>query len=214
MAGKLASNAGKNGATSLTLGTARLYPGFLDARAQSALVDDIRRVAMDTPFFHPETRSGRKLSVRMTSAGSLGWVSDRKGYRYEPRHPSGVDWPPIPEAALSVWRAVSGVARDPDSCLLNYYDADARMGMHRDEDEVSMDWPVVSLSLGDEALFRIGGQARGGKTVSHWLRSGDVVVMAGEARRAYHGIDRVRVGTSSLLPKGGRINLTLRVAGA
>ena len=152
------------------------------------------------------------MSVRMTSAGAVGWISDRAGYRYAAAHPSGVPWPPIPERVLAVWRAVSGVSRLPDSCLVNYYDGQARMGMHQDVDEASFDWPVVSISLGDDALFRIGGETRGGSTVSHWLKSGDVVVLAGAARRVYHGIDRVRSNTSALLAKGGRINLTLRVA--
>ncbi|MEM0946980.1 MAG: alpha-ketoglutarate-dependent dioxygenase AlkB [Pseudomonadota bacterium] len=196
----------------MPLGAARLYPGFLGSDAQAVLVADVRAIASRAPFIRPETRTGRKLSVRMTSAGQVGWISDRSGYRYDPTHPSGAAWPPIPRGALDIWRAVSGVARLPDSCLVNFYDGDARMGMHQDADEASFDWPVVSVSLGDDALFRIGGQTRGGPTASHWVKSGDVIVMAGAARRAFHGIDRVRVGTSKLLPNGGRINLTLRVA--
>lgn len=196
----------------LRLGAARLYPQFLDVPAQEGLVDDIRDVVTRAPLVRPETRSGRRMSVRMTSAGQVGWVSDRKGYRYQARHPSGDPWPPIPASVLAVWHAVSGVSVDPDSCLVNFYDADARMGMHQDADEASFDWPVVSISLGDDALFRIGSETRGGPTLGHWLKSGDVLVMGGEARRAFHGITRVRAGTSGLLPRGGRINLTLRVA--
>lgn len=211
MAGKSESNSGEF-VRALPLGPAQLYPGFLEAEAQEALVDNIRGVAARAPFVQPETRQGRKMSVRMTSAGKVGWVSDRKGYRYERRHPLGVEWPPIPEPVLAIWRAVSCVSRLPDSCLINYYDGAARMGLHQDTDEASFDWPVVSVSLGDEALFRIGGEARRDATISHWLKSGDVVVLSGAARRAFHGIDRVRRGTSGLLPKGGRINLTLRVA--
>jgi len=150
--------------------------------------------------------------VRMTSAGSLGWVSDRRGYRYAPLHPDGTPWPPIPERVLAVWRAVSGVERLPDCCLINFYGEGAKMGMHQDRDEADFAWPVVSISLGDDALFRIGNLERGGKTESVWLRSGDVMVMGGAARLAYHGVDRVAFGTSTLLPKAGRINLTLRVA--
>ena len=150
-------------AQSLNLGSARLYPGYLDAESQAARVADIRGVAAVAPFVQHETRRG-KMSVRMTSAGQVGWVSDRMGYRYAPRHPSGVDWPPIPERVLAIWRVVSGVSRSPDTCLVNYYDDQARMGMHQDADEASFDWPVVSVSLGDEALFRIGGDARGGAT--------------------------------------------------
>ncbi|MEE4118906.1 MAG: alpha-ketoglutarate-dependent dioxygenase AlkB, partial [Paracoccaceae bacterium] len=138
--------------------------------------------------------------------------SDRRGYRYEPRHPSGVDWPPMPPEVLAVWRRVSGDTADPDCCLVNFYDEGARMGMHQDRDEADFSHPVVSVSLGDEALFRIGNRERGGKTESLWLRSGDVLVMGGAARLLHHGIDRVKPGTSTLLREGGRLNLTLRVA--
>lgn len=189
----------------------RLHAGFLDPAAQAGMVEDIRAVARAAPLFSPMTPYGRPMSVRMTSAGTHGWVSDRRGYRYERRHPSGVDWPPVPESVLAVWRAVSGVARAPDCCLVNFYGEGARMGMHQDRDEADFRWPVVSISLGDAALFRIGNLTRGGRTESLWLRSGDVLVMGGAARLAYHGVDRIDFGSSALLPGGGRINLTLRV---
>lgn len=147
----------------------------------------------------------------MTSAGRCGWVSDRRGYRYEPRHPSGVDWPPIPERVLALWSDVTGLERAPDCCLVNYYDAGARMGLHQDRDESDFSFPVVSVSLGDDALFRVGGVERTDPTESLWLHSGDVAVLDGASRLAFHGIDRVRAGSSTLLGKGGRINLTLRV---
>jgi alkylated DNA repair protein (DNA oxidative demethylase) len=147
----------------------------------------------------------------MTSAGRCGWVSDRRGYRYEPRHPSGVDWPPIPDRILGLWREVTRLGRDPDCCLVNYYDAEARMGLHQDRDEADFSWPVVSVSLGDDALVRVGGTERSDPTASLWLRSGDVAVLEGASRLAFHGIDRVRAGSSTLLERGGRINLTLRV---
>ncbi len=189
----------------------KVHPGFLDPAAQAALVEDVRAIVRTAPLFRPVTARGRPMSVRMTSAGQKGWVSDRRGYRYEDRHPGGTDWPPIPETVLAVWRQVSGVARDPQCCLVNFYDDDARMGMHQDRDEADFAMPVVSISLGDEALFRVGGTSRGGPTKSIWLSSGDVAVLSGAARLAYHGIDRVRPGSSTLLKDGGRINLTLRV---
>ncbi|PTX57898.1 alkylated DNA repair protein (DNA oxidative demethylase) [Litoreibacter ponti] len=188
-----------------------MFEGFLDQAAQRSLVEDIRRVVAHAPLFTPTTPSGKAMTVRMTSAGRVGWVTDHSGYRYEPAHPNGTAWPPIPDAVLEIWRAVGSKDRDPDSCLINFYGEDAKMGMHQDRDEGDFSWPVVSVSLGDEALFRIGNTTRGGKTESLWLRSGDVVVMGGEARLAYHGVDRVKHGSSLLLPKGGRINLTLRV---
>ncbi|MCP9482557.1 alpha-ketoglutarate-dependent dioxygenase AlkB [Shimia sp. CNT1-13L.2] len=189
----------------------QVYKGFLEARAQDQMVADLREVARVAPFFDPVTPSGKKMSVRMTSAGRLGWVTDRGGYRYQAHHPDGMAWPEIPKGILDVWEAVSGVSRGPDCCLVNFYGEEARMGMHQDKDEGSFDWPVVSISLGDAGLFRMGNVARGGKTESLWLESGDVVVMGGEARLAHHGVDRIRFGSSRLLPKGGRINLTMRV---
>jgi len=188
-----------------------VFPEALDTDEQAALVAELRAVAQVAPLFAPETRFGKKMSVRMTSAGSCGWVSDRRGYRYEPKHPGGTDWPGIPEALLDIWRAVVPEARPPDTALINFYGDGAKMGMHQDRDESDFTQPVVSISLGDEALFRVGGTERGGKTESCWLRSGDVVVIGGDARLAYHGIDRVKHGSSMLLPQGGRINVTMRV---
>ncbi|SFH07505.1 DNA-N1-methyladenine dioxygenase [Palleronia marisminoris] len=185
--------------------------GALDRLAQEALVEDLRAVARVAPFFHPETRRGQ-MSVRMTSAGAVGWVSDRKGYRYAPRHPAGGDWPAIPPRLTELWAGVLPDAAAPDTCLVNYYGEGARMGLHQDKDEADLSLPVLSLSLGDEALFRIGNVERGGCTESVWLRSGDVAILSGAARLVHHGIDRIRFGSSDLLPQGGRINVTMRVA--
>ncbi|WP_225028114.1 alpha-ketoglutarate-dependent dioxygenase AlkB family protein [Xinfangfangia pollutisoli] len=189
----------------------RLWPGWLDRAAQEAMVQDLRGVVAAAPLVAPVTPGGRQMSVRMTAAGRLGWVTDRRGYRYAPRHPQGMDWPPIPASVLAVWRGVTGLARDPDCCLVNFYGEGARMGLHQDKDEGDFSFPVVSISLGDEALFRLGGVDRAEGTQSLWLRSGDVLEMGGPARLAWHGVDRIRPGTSTLLPQGGRINLTLRV---
>lgn len=188
-----------------------IFREALDRAAQQALVDDLRGVAAAAPMFSPMTPYGRPMRVRMTSAGRYGWYSDRSGYRYERQHPDGQPWPDIPPSVLDIWRRFAGEGRDPDCCLVNYYGEGARMGLHQDRDEADFGWPVVSVSLGDEALFRMGGTARGDKTASVWLKSGDVVVMGGEARLAYHGVDRIRFGSSTLLNGGGRINLTLRV---
>ena len=198
----------------LTVRGVAVWQGLLDPQAQRAVVEDVRGVVAAAPLFRPVTARGKAMSVRMTSAGTMGWVSDRKGYRYEPRHPSGAPWPPIPETVLDVWLAVAPRARLPDCCLVNFYDGTARMGLHQDRDEADFTQPVVSVSLGDDALFRIGNAERGGRTESVWLRSGDVMALEGPARLLYHGVDRVRPGSSTLLRDGGRINLTLRVAGA
>ncbi|MFT3988769.1 alpha-ketoglutarate-dependent dioxygenase AlkB family protein [Aestuariivirga sp.] len=190
----------------------RHLPGFLDRPAQEALVGKLRALVAEAPFFTPVMpRTGRPFTVAMTNLGSLGWVSDRAGYRYQPTHPdTGNPWPTIPEAVLAVWREVSAYPHPPEACLVNHYREGAKMGLHRDEDEEEFAAPVVSISLGDTAVFRIGGTERGGKTETLKLSSGDVLVMGGESRLCYHGIDRVLSGTSTLLRDGGRINLTLR----
>lgn len=195
----------------LTIRGFEIWKDALPVAAQHLMVDDLRQVLKRAPLFTPRTPSGKAMSVRMSAAGQVGWVSDHKGYRYEPRHPSGVEWPDIPDSVLSLWQQVSGVDRSPECCLINYYGEDARMGLHQDKDEADFSWPVVSISLGDDGLFRMGNPKRGGKTESIWLGSGDVVVMGGTARLAYHGVDRIRFGSSRVLPRGGRINLTLRV---
>ncbi|MEL6642826.1 MAG: alpha-ketoglutarate-dependent dioxygenase AlkB [Pseudomonadota bacterium] len=197
----------------LELNGAQVFSGYLDAATQADLVAAVRSVVAQAPLFHPVTASGQKMSVRMTSAGTLGWVSDKGGYRYQPAHPNGTPWPAIPDGILRVWRDVSGTPRDPDCCLVNYYDGSARMGLHQDRDEAEFDWPVVSISLGDDGLFRIATPKGRSPSSSVWLRSGDVVVLSGAARMAYHGIDRIKPNTSPLLQNGGRLNLTLRVAG-
>jgi alkylated DNA repair protein (DNA oxidative demethylase) len=194
----------------------RIYPNLLDAPAQAALVAALRSAVAAAPFFTPTMpKSGKPFSVRMTDLGSLGWVSDRNGYRYQATHPeTGKPWPPIPEMILGLWRGVADYPHEPEACLVNYYAAGTRMGLHQDRDEEDFAAPVVSISLGDACLFRIGGLKRNDTTRSLRLSSGDVVVLGGGARLAFHGVDRIYPGTSTLLkdwfPDGGRINLTLR----
>lgn len=189
-----------------------LHRRLLDAAAQEALLADLRGVIATAPLVRPVTAWGKPMTVRMTSAGRLGWIIDRGRYRYSPIHPeTGTAWPAIPDSVLAVWRAVSGWPNPPDSCLINWYAEGARMGLHQDRDEGRFEAPVVSISLGDPARFRMGGTDRKAPTRSTVLESGDVVVMGGEARLAFHGIDRVMFGEGTLIPGGGRINLTLRV---
>ena len=189
----------------------KVYPSLLLPQAQTEMRDQIRAVVAQAPMFSPLTAWGKPMSVKMSAAGKYGWYSDRKGYRYEPNHPKGMVWPDIPNSVLSIWTMLTGLERQPDCCLINHYREGARMGMHQDKDEQDFTFPVVSISLGDEALFRVGGTERKGSTESIWLRSGDVCVMGGAVRLAYHGVDRIRFGSSTLLKNGGRINLTLRV---
>ncbi len=178
---------------------------------QQALLQDVLARIETAPFYRPVMPgSGNPFSVEESNLGPLGWVSDKSGYRYQSTHPLTTNpWPAIPDALIGLWREIAAVP-DPQCCLVNLYRDGARMSLHQDKDEKAMSAPVVSVSLGDEALFRIGGTARRGPTLSVPLSSGDVVMFGGPARLAYHGIDRIRPGSSSLVPGGGRINLTLR----
>ncbi|SIR31309.1 DNA-N1-methyladenine dioxygenase [Bosea sp. TND4EK4] len=176
------------------------------------MLAELRAVVRQAPFFQPRMpKTGKPFSVRMTNCGPLGWVSDERGYRYQPLHPeTGEPWPLMPAPLLTLWNELADYPQPPEACLVNHYASGAKMGLHQDRDEQAFDAPVLSVSLGDAALFRIGGTTRGGKTISLKLASGDVLIFGGEARLAYHGIDRVLSGSSTLLPEGGRINLTLR----
>lgn len=190
----------------------RLWPGALSVARQTALLDEVLTKAEDAPFYRPVTPGGRPFSVEMTNLGPLGWVSDRAGYRYQRTHPpTGQPWPTMPALLVDLWRDLTGWPEPPDACLVNRYRDGARMGLHQDRDERDHDAPVLSISLGDAAMFRIGA-AGGGPTRTVRLNSGDVCALTGPARLARHGIDRVIDGSSSLVPGGGRINLTLRRA--
>jgi len=188
-------------------------PKKLKDAEQAGLLGALRAVMEEAPLFTPTMpRSGKPMSVRMTNCGPLGWVTDKeRGYRYQATHPvTGKPWPAMPQALLKLWREVSFYPADPEACLVNYYAGDAKMGLHQDRDEEDFAAPVLSVSLGDSAIFRIGGRTRKDPTRALELKSGDVVVLGGEDRLAYHGIDRILPGTSGLLPEGGRLNLTLR----
>ena len=188
-----------------------LWREKLSPSAQKALLDEVLEKLKLAPLYRPVMpKTGKAFSVEESNFGPLGWVSDLAGYRYQPTHPvTGKPWPAIPQALLALWAEING-APSPECCLVNLYRAGAKMGLHQDRDEKDISAAVIGVSLGDEALFRIGGAARGGPTRSVALASGDVIAFGGTARLAYHGIDRIRPGTSRLLPGGGRLSLTLR----
>lgn len=191
----------------------RHFPGYLTPKRQAALLADIRTIVRRAPLYRPSMpRTGKTFSVQMTNCGSLGWVSDKEnGYRYQPTHPvTGSPWPAIPEALLAIWIDLAPGTPPPEAALINFYEPDTKLGLHRDEDEDDFDVPVVSLSLGDAARFRIGGLERRDRTQSVRLSSGDAFLLAGPARLAYHGVDKIFAGTSDLLTSGGRINVTMR----
>ncbi len=191
----------------------RLVSDYLDSQAQKRLLDVLRPCVAAAPFYRPVMpRSGRPFSVVMTNLGPLGWVSDKAGYRYQSHHPeTGEPWPELPDEFLALWNDLTAWPVPPQCCLVNFYrDGKARMGLHRDEDEEDRKAPVLSISLGDTAVFRMGGLERRGPTQSVKLNSGDAMILENEARHAYHGIDRILTGSSSLLRDGGRLNLTFR----
>ncbi|WHO73555.1 alpha-ketoglutarate-dependent dioxygenase AlkB [Rhizobium sp. BT03] len=190
----------------------RHLPGYLDRARQEALVEVIRKIVAEAPLYVPAMPgTGKPMSVRMTNCGPLGWVTDKeRGYRYQPTHPAtGRRWPDMPQELLDIWNDVAAYDSPPEACLVNFYSDEARMGLHQDKDEQDLQAPVVSISLGNSCLFRIGGLNRNDRTLSFKLSSGDLVVLGGEGRLCFHGVDRIHPATSTLL-KNGRINLTLR----
>ncbi|MBB4351426.1 MULTISPECIES: alpha-ketoglutarate-dependent dioxygenase AlkB family protein [Rhizobiaceae] len=191
----------------------RHLPGYLDRPAQENLVEIIRRIVTEAPLYTPAMPgTGKPMSVRMTNCGQLGWVTDKeRGYRYQPTHPqTGRPWPAIPPELMALWQKLAGYSKPPEACLVNFYTDDAKMGLHQDKDENELAAPVLSISLGNSCLFRVGGLERKDPTSSFKLQSGDIVLLGGEGRLAFHGVDRLYPGTSTLLKNGGRINLTLR----
>lgn len=195
------------------------YPGHLDAAAQAALAGDIAGVIARAPLFVSRMpKSGLPMSVRMTNCGPLGWMSDRdRGYRYEPAHPeTGAPWPPMPQMLLDIWAELTGCPKPPEACLVNVYSDEAKMGLHQDRDEADLDAPILSLSLGADCRFRLGGPRRGDRTAAVTLSTGDALVLSGPARRAFHGVDRILPSLLAPLPgplaelAAARVNLTLR----
>ena len=192
-------------------GEFRLHPAALGPGAQAELVTAAVTAA---PLRQSATPGGRRMSVAMSNLGPLGWVTDAAGYRYQPTDPvTGRPWPPMPEEVAALWSRFTGRDDAADACLVNLYREGAKMGLHQDRDEADLTAPVVSVSLGDTAVFRIGGPRRSDPTRTVRLSSGDVCVLDGSARLAFHGVDRVLSGSSRLIPGGGRLNLTLRRAG-
>ncbi len=190
---------------------------WFDETLQAVLLRDVKKVLSKAPLYIPVMpKSGKPFSVQESNCGPLGWVSDKAGYRYQPEHPvTGKPWPPIPEVLMKMWQSLADYEYPPEACLINYYQKSARMGLHQDRDEEDFTAPIVSVSLGSAAVFRIGGKQRRGKTKSITLNAGDVIVMGGDSRMYYHGIDRIidepgNLGKIGGGESAGRINLTLR----
>jgi len=192
-----------------------LLRGFATAES-AALAADLRRVLARAPFRHMVTPGGLSMSVAMTNCGSYGWVSERTGYRYDAIDPeSGKPWPPMPESFLKLAGEAAAAGGfpgfAPDACLINRYQAGAKLSLHQDKDEHDFGQPIVSVSLGVPATFLFGGAKRADKTRRVPVRHGDVLVWGGPARLNYHGVLPIRAAHH---PFAGahRINLTLRKA--
>lgn len=188
---------------------------------QLRMLDAVADVIAEAPLFRPQMKTGPYMINSLTNCGAVGWLSDKRGYRYEPTHPeTGKPWPAIPAMILDCARAVvakAGLGKfEPDACLVNVYSSEGKLSLHRDYDEADFAWPIVSFSFGNDAEFLLGGLKRSDRAIPVTLRSGDVMVIGGASRLRYHGVRRVHAGTSPIahhvLPEGGRINLTLRRA--
>lgn len=199
----------------------RLAPGAVILRGfatpqAAGLLAAVAAIATRAPFRRMLTPGGRRLSAAMSNCGSAGWITDRRGYRYEALDPqTGRAWPALPECFLAVAGAAATAAGwpgyVPDGCLVNRYEPGARMGLHQDRDEAGFDWPIVSVSLGLPVVFLFGGTTRTATIRRVRLAHGDVVVWGGESRLAFHGVAPLANGAHPLAG-ACRINLTLRRA--
>jgi alkylated DNA repair protein (DNA oxidative demethylase) len=183
---------------------------------EEPILDVLDEILRQAPFRRMTTPGGFEMSVAMTNCGAAGWVTDRRGYRYDPRDPlSGRPWPAMPEVFQHLAKEVAGEAGfegfRPDACLINCYEPGTRLSLHQDKDEKNHGHPVVSVSLGLPAIFQFGGASRSDKTLRVPLIHGDIVVWGGPSRLFYHGVAALREGEHPLLGRR-RINLTLRKA--
>jgi DNA oxidative demethylase len=192
-----------------------LLRGFAAADA-TVLIREVERIAAKAPFRHMTTPGGQKMSVAMTNCGPLGWVSDRKGYRYDPVDPASTEqWPLMPAAFLRL--AVDAAAAagfemfEPDACLINRYEPGTKLSLHQDRDEGDLTAPIVSVSLGLPAVFLFGGLSRSDRPRRIRVESGDIAVWGGPARLTFHGIAPLADGEHPLTGRC-RINLTFRKA--
>jgi DNA oxidative demethylase len=181
---------------------------------ESDLIADISGIVAQAPFRHMLTPGGHQMSVAMTNCGSVGWVTDRTGYRYDGADPeSAKPWPAMPPSfrALAARAAAQAGFEDfaPDACLINRYQPGARMSLHQDKDELDLGAPIVSVSLGLPATFMFGGLQRSDKPRRFRLEHGDVAVWGGPSRLNFHGVAPLADGEHPLIGRQ-RINLTFR----
>jgi alkylated DNA repair protein (DNA oxidative demethylase) len=191
--------------------------GLFDPQFQAELAAAVGEIARAAPFKQPRIKGKGQFSAAITNTGDAGWWSDEKGYRYLRTQPgTTAPWPPMPAVfTRAVARAVAGTPWpdfDPDACLINFYGADAKMGLHQDKDERDFSQPIVTISLGDAADFLIGGAQRSDRPQVLRVESGDVLLMGPPSRMLFHGVRRIHAGTSPVAGFAGRYSLTFRKA--
>ncbi len=187
---------------------------YLTLQQQTEILTVCRQVARQSPLFTPTMKSGKPFNYQMTNCGDFGWISDTKGYRYSETHPNGKPWTPIPEMIYNLTKDLANQIGEPDylpqTCLINFYQHDGKLGLHQDNSEKNLKPAIISISLGDDAIFLMGGNKRNSPTQEILLKSGDILQLFGDSRLAFHGIKKIIPGTSGLLKNGGRLNLTIR----
>ena len=200
----------------LPLGTKHLKFA-IPKELQFAIIEDIGVIANKSPFRRAKTKTGLTYSTRMTSCGIIGWTNTKNGYRYTKNDPlTNALWPELPNSLMTAVKCVldQKIINDftPDTCLINYYDADSKMGLHQDKDEQSFDSAIIILSIGNTADFLVGGMKRSEKPQTVILESGDVITLENESRLRFHGIKKTYAGTSPIPNLNGRLSLTFRKA--
>jgi alkylated DNA repair protein (DNA oxidative demethylase) len=186
-----------------------LLKGYLDRAQQEILVSELRQVVKQSPLYTP-TLGGNPFNLKMTNCGELGWIVENDEYKYIDKHPvTGKPWLPIPNSLIQLSRELLGDRLKPQSCLINLYSEHSKLGLHVDKTE-KVSKPILSISLGDDAVFLMGRIKKSQKVEKLLLQSGDIVILADEARSSYHGIEKINFRSSDLLKNGGRLNLTIR----
>jgi Alkylated DNA repair protein len=188
---------------------------YLNTSQQKRFLELARQIPLISPLFQPVMPNGKQFNCKMTSCGDFGWISDRNGYRYDRLHPfTHQPFAPMPkefsDLAIKIANSIGEFDYKPQSCLINYYPISGRLGIHQDNTEKNLVPAIISISLGDDAIFAIGGNKYSDRIHEILLKSGDILVLHGNSRLFFHGIKRIVPFTSNLLKNGGRLNFTIR----
>jgi len=190
---------------------------YLNIIQQEKIFDTIKILKKSAPFRKLTTKSGKSFSAKITNCGDYGWWSDLKGYRYTKTDPdTNLPWPPMPKYLLNTIKNFVKTSNykyfSPNSCLINFYESNDKMGIHQDKDEVNLKHPIITISIGASADFIIGGFSRSEKKMVLNLKSGSILILGGKSRMRFHGIKKIHNHTSPIFSLKGRISLTFRIA--